>query len=93
MQAYELTIIYKSGVGEKEIDGIVKDLPFKVESTSIWGSRLFSYPIGKYKEGYYVNYVVSMKAEEVEKVRNALKLDKNVIRFLLIRINTSSSKK
>lgn len=90
---YELMVILKpllpedlrSGV-QKRIEDLVKKLKGEIKDTDVWGKRHLAYPIGKQDEGYYVVYKVVLEQEKVDKFKTELKLEGDIIRFLLSKL-------
>jgi small subunit ribosomal protein S6 len=56
-----------------------------VNTTEVWGRRTLAYPIGKSVDGVYVLLRFQMVPSAVEEVDRYLRLNENVIRYLLIR--------
>lgn len=85
---YILTLILKPTLEEKErktfLDSIVAKLG-KVEKTEEWGSRDLAYDIDHNKKGFYVHYEFTTDSAEIPNLDNILKLEEDIIRYLLIR--------
>jgi small subunit ribosomal protein S6 len=54
-------------------------------SSEIWGQRKLAYPISKYFEGYYILHNVQMPPSAVTEVERTMRLNEDIIRFLVIR--------
>jgi small subunit ribosomal protein S6 len=57
----------------------------EIVSTEIWGQRKLAYPIGRYFEGYYILHNVQMPPAGVSDVERVMRLNENIIRFLVVR--------
>lgn len=57
----------------------------QITSTEIWGQRKLAYPIQNYFEGYYILHNVQMPPQAVAEVERIMRLNENIIRFLVIR--------
>lgn len=88
---YELVCIFSPKMTEKElekeIDNISKLLQKigaeKVESSN-WGKKSLAYEINKFTDGYYVQYNFLVETENVKEINKKLKLEDNIIRFLIV---------
>ncbi len=54
-------------------------------NTEIWGKRTLAYPIKKFYEGHYVLHRFQMAPEGTEELDRLLRLNENVIRYLIFR--------
>jgi small subunit ribosomal protein S6 len=59
----------------------------EVTSVDVWGRRVLAYPIRKQEEGTYVFAQVQLDPGSVEAVDRDLKLDEEVLRYLLLRLD------
>lgn len=84
MNNYELTIVCKPELDEKQTDKIVDDLDCEVVSRSQWGKRLLAYPIQKFQEAIYVHTVIAAKPENVAKIDQTLIRNNDILRHLLV---------
>jgi small subunit ribosomal protein S6 len=48
-----------------------------------WGKRRLAYPIKKHTDGYYVFYQVELPPQAAIRIERDLRLNENVLRFLL----------
>lgn len=92
MRKYELTYIAKPDLDAnalaaliERINGFVTSEGGAVVETTQWGLRPLSYPIRKYREGYYVFSVVELEAPSLAKIEQRLRLTEDIIRYLLVR--------
>jgi small subunit ribosomal protein S6 len=57
----------------------------EITSSEMWGQRKLAYPIKKYFEGYYILHNVQMPPSAVTEVERIMRLNEDIIRFLVIR--------
>lgn len=92
MQAYELAFIVNSDLSEdkreKEVTN-VKSLLEKhkaeVGELEVWGKRDFTFPIQKKTSGVYYLQYFQADPTQVAAIDKNLKLEANVLRFLLVK--------
>jgi len=96
MRTYELMTITKASLGDekakavsKEIVEVITSNKGSVKKADAWGKRKFAYEIKGAKEGYYDLFQVELEPENVDKVKNKLKLMDSIVRYLF----TSASEK
>jgi small subunit ribosomal protein S6 len=56
-----------------------------VDSVDTWGRKRLAYPIGRFRDGFYILNRVQLPATAAVEIERALKLNENVIRHLLVR--------
>ena len=88
---YELTVIFTPVLKEKgltstiaNVEALVKKVKGKVLEVEEEGKQKLSYAIQKYKEGIYVFWKLQLPREEANKFESSLKLQKGVLRHLLV---------
>lgn len=54
-----------------------------VKSTDRWGKRRLAYVIQKHRDGYYVLTVFSLDANQVARLRQTLRLQEDLLRFVV----------
>ncbi len=92
MRDYELTVLLKPTLSDKELDKEVKGLS---ELLSKAGAKILrkddpkkqnlAYEIAKAREAFYVFWEFNLAPVTVESLEQKLKLNENVIRYLLIK--------
>ncbi len=94
---YELTFIGKPDLDATNMAALVEKVKGyiaadggNVVKLDQWGMRRLMYPINKYKEGQYVFAAVQLEPTATAKVENRLKLNEEVIRYLLVRAEDHS---
>lgn len=92
MRNYELTFIIASTVADEdvqaEMDKVsdwIKAGEGQVAKVERWGRRHLAYPIQRFSEGTYVHMNVQLKPGALNELERSLKLDLNIIRYLLVR--------
>lgn len=92
---YELMVILKPllpedirAVIQKKLEKHVKDAKGSVSAIDVWGKRHLAYPIKKHEEGYYIVYQLTLEPEKVDKFQKELKLMNDILRFLLINLES-----
>ena len=93
MRAYELMIIFESGLDDLAIDDQVKSVTANigtrggtVASTDRWGRRRFAYEIDHKTEGYYVVWELTADGADLEGLERSLRLADEVVRHKLVRL-------
>lgn len=90
---YEIVYIFDSALDEGQIDQALakyhallkdKDNPEPVKETNHWGKRTLAYPIGKAPVGHYVVVDIHTDPVHLPEFERAVKLDPQVIRYLLV---------
>jgi small subunit ribosomal protein S6 len=56
-----------------------------IESVDTWGRKRLAYPIGRFRDGFYVLNRVQLPPNAAVEIERALKLTESVIRHLLVR--------
>ena len=89
MNNYALTLVLKPDLEEKArkelLDSVTKRFG-KVEKEELWGARDLAYKIKKYNKGWYAHYLFNGEPDKIAPLDKALKLDEDIIRYLLVRI-------
>jgi small subunit ribosomal protein S6 len=93
MRAYELMVIFESGLEDLAIDDQVKQVTANigtrgasVASTDRWGRRRFAYEIDHRTEGYYVVWELTADGADLEGLERSLRLADEVVRHKLVRL-------
>jgi small subunit ribosomal protein S6 len=90
---YELMLILNPELRESEVNKklgeyeemIVKS-GGKVVSKDFWGKRALAYRIKKKDDGLYMVYNATMPASFMKEIKEALRIDKEMIRSLIVRL-------
>ena len=93
MRAYELMVIFESGLDDQAIDDQVKSVASQVAargatvaSADRWGRRRFAYEIDHKTEGYYVVWQLTADGADLEGLERSLRLADEVVRHKLVRL-------
>lgn len=92
MNKYELTLILDSKTTSakkksflESLEKMIKVLEGKVEKAEDWGVRELFHEIKKKKEGLYLHVPFEMPAKSAKQLDLKLKVDENVLRYLIIK--------
>ena len=93
MNKYEITFIVKPDMEEAaikktatEIKKVLTDKKAKVVEEKAMEQKELAYEIEKFKTGYYFFYVVEAEAEAIDEFNRVVKINENVIRSLVVRV-------
>ena len=93
MRAYELMVIFDSGLDDLAVDDQVKSVAGAiaarggtVANTDRWGRRRFAYEIDHKTEGYYVVWELTSEGADLEALERSLRLADEVVRHKLVRL-------
>lgn len=99
MNSYYLTLVLKSDLEEKvrqellnEIKGKLTGGNEKTDSAKassvkedLWGQRDLSYPIKKQTKGYFAHFEFETDPQIAKTLDKSLKIEEDILRYLLIR--------
>lgn len=71
------------------LDSVTKKLigdDGKIEKEDMWGAKDLSYPIKKQTKGFFVHYLVTTDPKNGKAIDNTLKLEEDILRYLLVRV-------
>ena len=93
MNLYEHTIIARQDTSPSELkqltekySKIVEKNEGEVVKTENWGLLNLSYLIKKNKKGSYIHFKIKGKGKVVEELEKNERIDKNLLRFVTIRV-------
>ncbi len=93
MRAYELMVIFDSGLDDLAIDEQVKSVTAQIAtrggsaaSTDRWGRRRFAYEIDHKQEGYYVVWELTSDGADLEALEGSPRLAGEVVRHKRVRL-------
>ncbi len=91
MRDYELTVLMRPNLEEKELDKEIKNLQeliskngAKIKSKKDAEKKALSYPIEDNSQAYYLYFELTSEPNGVVGLEQKLKLLENVIRYLLV---------
>jgi small subunit ribosomal protein S6 len=89
---YELMVVLDPNLDEAALEALntriqsmVTQRGGTVEQVDTWGRRRLAYPIGRFRDGFYILSRVQMPTTAAAEIERALKLTESVIRHLLVR--------
>lgn len=92
MRDYELYFIVSPDVAEDalqgsvdRVNGLITARGGQVTETNVWGRRRLAYQIKRHLEGTYVQANISLAPAAVADLENALRINEDVIRHMVIR--------
>lgn len=85
---YQLTLLVKSNLTEgAKIDllsSVTKKFA-KLFKENLWGNKDLAYPIKKATKAYFAHFEFEAEAKEISPLDKSLKLNEDILRYLLIR--------
>lgn len=88
---YELAIAYmpdasgeEGGAARSAIEALIQKSQGTILTTEDWGEKTMAYPVRGYDRGVYVIYTVEMDADKQQKLRNQLRHEKGMLRWLFV---------
>ncbi len=91
MKQYELLVVYKPNTDAEEIDKLVAKLTSDVEalkgsvnSTDKMGRKKLAYEINNFRDGFFVNFVLSLDEAKVADFKRQLRLNDSVLRTMFM---------
>ena len=92
MRDYELMVVLDPNLDEAAIEALntrVQALATQrngsVENVDVWGRKRLAYPIGRFRDGFYILLKLQLPPTAAVEIERALKLNESVIRHLLVR--------
>jgi small subunit ribosomal protein S6 len=89
---YELMVVLDPNLDESAIEAMNTRIQSQItqrggtsEIVEGWGRRRLAYPIGRYRDGFYVLSRLQLPSNAAVEIERALKLNESVIRHLLVR--------
>lgn len=89
MNNYALTLVIKPNLDEKARKELIEDVKKKfgkLNKEEEWGMRDLAYPIKHQTKGFYVHFEFEAEPAKVPELDKFLKLEENLLRYLLVRI-------
>ncbi|MFH1379239.1 MAG: 30S ribosomal protein S6 [bacterium] len=94
MTHYEGVIVFSPDTPVEQIDQtlgkaqeLIEKNGGKTESVDKWGNKRTAYPIGKYREGFYVVVQFISDALTVQETEKLFRLNSSVIRHLIVKLD------
>lgn len=93
MRKYEIMYIVRPDLDEEgrkalieRFNTVLTDNGAEIEKVEEMGMRRLAYEINKYREGYYVVIVLNSKPAAVEEFDRLAKINDDIVRFMIIRL-------
>jgi small subunit ribosomal protein S6 len=94
MNTYELLTVFKPNLDAEEVDKVIDklnalivDFGGKIEAVDRIGRKKLAYEIGNFRDGFFVNTVLSIPAEKITEFKRQLKLNDNIIRTMFLEVS------
>ncbi|GBC83964.1 30S ribosomal protein S6 [bacterium HR11] len=91
---YEVMVLSVPTASEAEHAALVGSIAQTIQQhggtvlhQTTWGKRLLAYPIQKHREGWYDLFYVAAYPSQIAPVEQWLKLQPNVLRYMVVRVN------
>ncbi len=91
MKKYELLTILKPNLDSEEVDKVIEKinsdvntLGGKTENTDKAGRKKLAYEIQNFRDGYFVNSIVSLPEEKVTEFNRQLRLNDAILRMMFL---------
>jgi small subunit ribosomal protein S6 len=95
MNHYELMVIFKpqqvtedGSEVKQNIEKLLTQHKGKILTSDDWGEKTLATPIEGHDRGNYVVYTLEMDPGQIQKFREKMNLDKDLLRYLLLTIKT-----
>ena len=92
MRDYELMVVLDPNLDEAAIEAMstriqamVTQRGGTVDNVDTWGRKRLAYPIGRFRDGFYILNRLQLPPTAATEIERALKLTESVIRHLLVR--------
>lgn len=93
MNKYELTVVFDGKVGSSKktkfsesLEKMIKIFDGKVLESKDWGIKDLQYKIKKSLNGLFLHFVLEMDPKGAKELNNKLRVDSEILRFLIIKI-------
>lgn len=100
MNTYELIYCFKPTldpdsveVAIRNVEGYITNLEGKILKTDKVGRKKLAYDVRKFRDGFYANTLFELSPDNIVKLRRNLKLNDNVIREMILKIEKEGSLK
>lgn len=91
MKNYELLVVFKPNADADELDKMIdkvssdaEALGGKAESIDKIGRKKLAYEIQSFRDGYFVNTVLSLPEEKVAEFKRQLRLNDTILRTMFL---------
>ncbi len=94
MKKYELLTIFRPNLDIDEVDKLVDKLndlvtsmKGSVELTDKIGRKKLAYEVKKFRDGFFVNTILSLPEEQVAEFKRQLRLNDSIIRTMFLEVS------
>ena len=94
MKNYELLAVFKPSLDQEELDKVVESISEEIKSykgsvasVDKMGRKKLAYDVQGYRDGFFANLIISLPAESIVEFKRNLKLNENVLRFMLMEVS------
>jgi len=91
MKSYELLTVYKSNLDAEEIDkqvdktsDLISESGGKAEVVEKIGRKKLAYEIKNFRDGFFVNMILTMPADKITEFKRQLKLNDSILRTMFL---------
>ncbi len=94
MRQYEFALVLKETAGKDEVKAkkiatdLVSSVKGKILKSNILGMRSLAYPIKKQTNGWYGVFVVELPEDSMEEFDKQIRLNEEILRYLLVRVES-----
>ena len=93
MRNYELMTVFRPDLEDdalqaavERLNGLIAARGGEVASSDAWGRRRLAYPIQDFRDGIYTVTKLKLDPMSADELERTLKLNDQIIRYLLIRV-------
>lgn len=97
LREYDFTVITKGDLTEGDHAAVLANYESlmvkdggEILKKDEWGLKKLSFPIKKSFRGHYVNYDFVGRPEHLAEIQRLMRIDDNVLRFLVVRLDEES---
>ena len=97
MKNYELLAVLKPSLDSEELDKVVdkiseeiKSYKGSVASVDKMGRKKLAYEINNFRDGFFVNYVVSLEESKVAELKRQLRLSDSILRTMFLAVEKTA---
>lgn len=97
MKQYELLAVYKPNTDAEDIDKLiakltsdVENMQGKVDSADKMGRKKLAYEINNFRDGFFVNYVISLDESKVSDLKRQLRLNDSLLRTMFMAVENTA---
>ena len=91
MKQYELLVVYKPNTDADEVDKLIAKLSSdletlggKVDLVDKMGRKKLAYEINNFRDGFFVNLILSLSENKVADFKRQLKLNDSILRTMFL---------